>query len=325
MERHMNTIAAIDTIYKGYRFRSRLEARWALFFDLAEMRWEYEVEPIKVNGEAYLPDFKLAVPELREPVYLEVKPDAGGYFSWPRVYLAGKCSKQDEWRGDAANGGDENSENSHWASAETFVTMNGASFLKCGPFPANCHGYPYDSPHATGVTRSVIVEQCQNAISHADLFCVHISTMDAFGTLVEIGFAKGFGIPTSFTITKEMIEKGRFDSLEPTAWTEQFPRHDLWFAETLVASWSGCKVARVSDDAEARAFHAEFIRENTAREIRLITGLAAQHGPVSIVFGDPFKISGAGLCLWNRFNLPRFVKANIHHAEAARAYRFDRR
>ena len=83
----MNTIAAIDTIYKGYRFRSRLEARWALFFDLCGMAWHYEAEPIKVNGEAYLPDFKLAVPELRQPVYLEVKPNAGGYFSWPRVYL----------------------------------------------------------------------------------------------------------------------------------------------------------------------------------------------------------------------------------------------
>lgn len=27
------TIKAIDTIYKGYKFRSRLEARWAVFFD----------------------------------------------------------------------------------------------------------------------------------------------------------------------------------------------------------------------------------------------------------------------------------------------------
>ena len=26
-------IAAIETKYKGYRFRSRLEARWAVFFD----------------------------------------------------------------------------------------------------------------------------------------------------------------------------------------------------------------------------------------------------------------------------------------------------
>ena len=26
-------IKAIDTVYNGYKFRSRLEARWAVFFD----------------------------------------------------------------------------------------------------------------------------------------------------------------------------------------------------------------------------------------------------------------------------------------------------
>ena len=29
----MREIKAIETVYKGYRFRSRLEARWAVFFD----------------------------------------------------------------------------------------------------------------------------------------------------------------------------------------------------------------------------------------------------------------------------------------------------
>jgi hypothetical protein len=27
------TIQAIETVYRGHRFRSRLEARWAVFFD----------------------------------------------------------------------------------------------------------------------------------------------------------------------------------------------------------------------------------------------------------------------------------------------------
>ena len=31
----MSEIKAIETYYKGYRFRSRLEARWAVFFDAA--------------------------------------------------------------------------------------------------------------------------------------------------------------------------------------------------------------------------------------------------------------------------------------------------
>lgn len=35
-------IKAIETSYKGYRFRSRLEARWAVFFDALGVSWKYE-------------------------------------------------------------------------------------------------------------------------------------------------------------------------------------------------------------------------------------------------------------------------------------------
>ena len=38
----MNEIKAIETVYYGYRFRSRLEARWAGFFDCLGMPYEYE-------------------------------------------------------------------------------------------------------------------------------------------------------------------------------------------------------------------------------------------------------------------------------------------
>ena len=31
---------AIETKYKGFRFRSRLEARWAVFFDALGIEWE---------------------------------------------------------------------------------------------------------------------------------------------------------------------------------------------------------------------------------------------------------------------------------------------
>ncbi len=49
-----------DTYYKGYRFRSRLEARWAVFFDACGVRWEYEPEGYDLgDGISYLPDFKL--------------------------------------------------------------------------------------------------------------------------------------------------------------------------------------------------------------------------------------------------------------------------
>lgn len=56
----MNTIKAIETTYKGYRFRSRLEARWAVFFDRMGWSWQYEPEGFHLPyGEMYLPDFLL--------------------------------------------------------------------------------------------------------------------------------------------------------------------------------------------------------------------------------------------------------------------------
>ena len=50
----------IETEYKGDRFRSRLEARWAVFFDACRVKWEYEPEGyVLPNGQWYLPDFLL--------------------------------------------------------------------------------------------------------------------------------------------------------------------------------------------------------------------------------------------------------------------------
>lgn len=51
----------------GTRFRSRLESRWATFFDLIGWRWEYE--PFDADG--YVPDFAI-LGEL--PLLVEVKP-----------------------------------------------------------------------------------------------------------------------------------------------------------------------------------------------------------------------------------------------------------
>lgn len=48
---------AIDTIYNGFKFRSRLEARWAIYFDLIGLEYEYEPDGIDIDGIPYLPDF----------------------------------------------------------------------------------------------------------------------------------------------------------------------------------------------------------------------------------------------------------------------------
>lgn len=53
-------IKPIETFYHGHRFRSRLEARWAVFFDACGAEWEYEPEGFDVgDGVLYLPDFRL--------------------------------------------------------------------------------------------------------------------------------------------------------------------------------------------------------------------------------------------------------------------------
>lgn len=66
----MNSIKPIETYYKGYRFRSRLEARWAVFFDSLKIPWVYEPEGLAFsNGIHYLPDFYL--PDCKQ--FFEVK------------------------------------------------------------------------------------------------------------------------------------------------------------------------------------------------------------------------------------------------------------
>lgn len=51
-------IKPIETEYAGYKFRSRLEARWAVFFDALGLKWQYEPEGyVLEDGIYYLPDF----------------------------------------------------------------------------------------------------------------------------------------------------------------------------------------------------------------------------------------------------------------------------
>lgn len=68
------TIGAIQTEYKGYLFRSRLEARWAVFFDALGIEWKYETEGYEIDGKRYLPDFWLPAAD----AWVEVKGDPKG-------------------------------------------------------------------------------------------------------------------------------------------------------------------------------------------------------------------------------------------------------
>lgn len=61
----------IPTKYKGVQMRSRLEARWACFFELAGWSWRYE----PLDLDFYVPDFELSLgSRSRDKMLVEVKP-----------------------------------------------------------------------------------------------------------------------------------------------------------------------------------------------------------------------------------------------------------
>ena len=111
-------VKAIETTYAGCRFRSRLEARWAVFFDALRVKWQYEPERIEVGHRltlepgayTYLPDFWL--PEYG--LWVEVKG------SWTE----GECF----WFLEAA------------ASIADFC--GGPNVLICGPFVGDRINWP---------------------------------------------------------------------------------------------------------------------------------------------------------------------------------------
>jgi hypothetical protein len=72
----MVNVQPIETTYKGFVFRSRLEARYAVLFDHMGVEWHYEHEGYQTSSGLYLPDFWLPTAYLRgsQGVLFEIKP-----------------------------------------------------------------------------------------------------------------------------------------------------------------------------------------------------------------------------------------------------------
>jgi hypothetical protein len=80
------TVQAIETRYRGYRFRSRLEARWAVAFGELGIEWSYETEGYRLpSGELYLPDFRLTTASFPN-LAVEVKGDFAEYDGWKKLW-----------------------------------------------------------------------------------------------------------------------------------------------------------------------------------------------------------------------------------------------
>lgn len=87
MKTFPSDLKPIETQYNGYRFRSRLEARWAVFFDSLSIPYEYEKEGFDLGDAGwYLPDFWL--PQQR--CWVEIRPADQYDFDRPCCRLAGE-------------------------------------------------------------------------------------------------------------------------------------------------------------------------------------------------------------------------------------------
>jgi hypothetical protein len=85
--KHSAKFAAVETLYDGYHFRSRLEARWAVVFNFMGVAYQYEPFSVKYTHKrrkfSYWPDFVLEgvhflpyyfdTAERKGSVFMEVK------------------------------------------------------------------------------------------------------------------------------------------------------------------------------------------------------------------------------------------------------------
>lgn len=60
---------SLQTVYSGWFFRSRTEARWSVFFEYLGVRYEYEPQMFMLDGMVYMPDFFL--PDVK--TWVEIK------------------------------------------------------------------------------------------------------------------------------------------------------------------------------------------------------------------------------------------------------------
>lgn len=237
-----DSIKPIETHYKGYRFRSRLEARWAVFFESLGFRWEYEPQGFELaDGSRYLPDFYL--PE--QNAYVEIKPEIN--YKPRKIYMAGKFSN--DWRNAIQPG----------CCARDSLDPLPGFHQYVGPYHASdgegsghativaecTHGirtygkgenlyYPDDDIYHPDHEFDpwVVFDSCLSGIDECDTLFAWIDSLDCYGTLAEIGYAKGLKKDVFIGIDEKLsIPIAQFyDSYKPHNINQS---HDLWFVEKM--------------------------------------------------------------------------------------------
>jgi nucleoside 2-deoxyribosyltransferase len=332
-------IKPIETFYQGYRFRSRLEARWAVFFDELGLKWSYEVQGFDIGGERYLPDFVLEV--RGERIIFEIKPEGGAQVvqsSIPSVYFAGRMGEGNyrPFETDEDLLADPTGE----ITLGALVNFAGKPINYTGPFHSlNCdHGYVHGVQDFF-TEESTIFERSMWGIERAQYVCALFEDAEAFGTLVEIGYAVKAGKILLVGFTNEFM-KNHCDiddeDLEHNTASQLLGErgNPLWFATVKARS-----VATGTREECLGQFKStlEFLNP-CSREVRVAFNLAAGlEMPAYVACGDPvscmeehglFRLDSRAWrnqCLeWMFSRLASIPAAKVFHAAtAARQSRFE--
>jgi hypothetical protein len=171
---------SLDTHYDGYKFRSRTEARWAVFFNNLQVQYQYEPEGFKFDdGECYLPDFYLPNVGNRstdiDGIWVEVKGQAEPMHELDALDTASKLA---ELTGEAvavlcgplANGEEFQPEESGHFEADplddgTVAVDNHMRWLKC--HNGRCRAVKYEFDESNYFTCEQCGSRCTN--SHQDV------------------------------------------------------------------------------------------------------------------------------------------------------------
>jgi len=155
-----------------------------------------------------------------------------------KIYLAGKVSKYGDWRAEIIGG-----RQAEWLNVdEPWKTRPGIVLGKhdyTGPFFIGCdhgcyhgatsHGMrgTHDSYECSEIapTAEDIVDQCLEAMRRSDLVFAWIDSPDAYGTLIEIGYAFAAGIPVAVA-----VKDGLGVPKKPEEGQMSEGRNEFWFA-----------------------------------------------------------------------------------------------
>jgi hypothetical protein len=135
-----------------------------------------------------------------------------------KIYLAGKIAKND-WRHELVEGLRSTIDDTHEreSSLAQWPILHGAikgTHDYTGPYFISCDHGCYHGPNTHGVigggcdvmespSRQATVDLCRSAIRRSDLVFAWVDTLDAYGTIAEIAFARAIGIPVQIAGPQE--------------------------------------------------------------------------------------------------------------------------